>query len=70
MSSSKVDMEGKGKRVGSRWKNNSLDRPRLMDLRWLLISAAVVINYKPAIQILLYLVKFVIYIVLLARRFG
>lgn len=49
-------------------KNDQPHWPRWMELRWVLISAAVLINYKPPIQILLYLRKFVIYFIWLAVR--
>lgn len=44
-----------GKAWRSTLKNDGVKQPRLMELRWLLISAAVLINYLPATQMFLYL---------------
>lgn len=47
-------------------RNDGTQQPRLMELRWLLIRAAVVINYLPTTQIFLYLGKVLIYLTLFA----
>lgn len=49
-------------------RNDETQQPRLMKLRWLLIRAAVVINYLPTTQIFLYLGKVLIYLILFAGR--
>lgn len=52
-------------------KNDRTQLPRLMELGWLLISAAALVNYPPhpPTQILLYLGKLLIYFIWLASRY-
>lgn len=56
--------------LGKAWlstlRNDGTEQPRLMELRWLLIRAAVVINYLQTAQIFLYLGKVLIYLILFA----
>lgn len=56
--------------MGKAWlstlRNDGTQQPGLMELRWLLISAAVLINYLPTTQMFLYLGKVLIYLILFA----
>lgn len=49
-------------------RNDGTQQLRLMELRWLLISAAVLINYLPTTKMFLYLGKVLIYLILFASR--
>lgn len=55
----KNECKDSGPGVEEAWRstlsNDGAEQPRLMELRWLLISAAVLINYLPATQMFLYL---------------